>query len=125
MTPAERAVRRIREEMDARKITQRELAKRMQCSQSRITKLLNGDVDLRVNDAADLATAVGLALVEAIRDRGLEFYAELSPLEVRALNAYRNRRPDEQQAMLILLGIGAPATAAPQRKAGRPRNSAR
>lgn len=102
MTLAERAITRIREEMTERHITQRDLAKDLKCSQGRIAKLLHGGVKLRVNDVAILAAAVGITTVEALRDRGLEFYAELTPSEVYVLDKLR-RRPgliDHYRAIL-------------------------
>jgi len=104
MTLAERAVLRIREEMTERKISQRDLAERLRCSQGRVAKLLNGGVRLRLNDVGVLADAVGITVVEALRDRGLEFYAELTPSEVRILERLR-RRPTALQGALLMLGL--------------------
>jgi transcriptional regulator with XRE-family HTH domain len=109
MTVADRAVLRIREEMAERKVSQRELADRLECSQGRVAKLLNGGVQLRVNDMALLATAVGITPVEALRDRGLEFFAELTPSEVRILERLR-RRPNALQGALLMLGLDEPKT---------------
>lgn len=104
MTVAERAVLRIREEMTERKISQRALADRLKCSQGRVAKMLNGGVNLRLDDVGVLAEAVGITIVEAIRDRGLEFYAELTPSEVRILERLR-RRPNALQGALLMLGL--------------------
>jgi transcriptional regulator with XRE-family HTH domain len=104
MTLAERAVLRIREEMTERKISQRTLADRLGCSQGRVAKLLNGGVMLRLEDVGVLAAAVGITVVEALRDRGVEFYAELSPSEVRLLDRLR-RRPQALQGALLMLGL--------------------
>jgi transcriptional regulator with XRE-family HTH domain len=127
MTPAERAVLRIREEMAARNISQRDLADRLNCSQGRIAKMLNGNVELRLNDAEELAHAVGLTLVEVIRDRGLEFYAEMTPTEVRMLERLR-QRPSAMQGVLYILELRTDATplvVGSKKKAGRPQNSAK
>lgn len=127
MTPAERAVLRIREEMTARNISQRDLADRLNCSQGRIAKMLNGHVELRLNDAEELAQAVGLTLVEVIRDRGLEFYAEMTPTEVRMLERLR-QRPSAMQGVLYILELRTdtpPLVVGTKKKAGRPQNSAK
>lgn len=130
LTAAERAVRRIREEMDIREITQRDLSERMHCSQGRIAKMLNGRVELRLDDVAELARHVGLPLTEVLRDRGLEFYAEMTPTEVRLIERIR-QRPDLLQGVLILLEIGGvlrsptPHQKLQRRKRGRPLNSER
>jgi transcriptional regulator with XRE-family HTH domain len=104
MTLAERAVLRIREEMTERKISQRDLAGLLRCSQGRVAKMLNGGVRLRLNDVAVLAEAVGISVVEAVRDRGLEFHAELTPSELRLLERLR-RRPQALQGVLMVLGL--------------------
>jgi transcriptional regulator with XRE-family HTH domain len=104
MSLAERVLLRIREEMAERKISQRDLAHDLHCSQGRVAKILNGGVNLRVNDIAVLADAVGITPVEALRDRGLEFFAELTPSEVRILERLR-RRPHALQGALLMLGL--------------------
>lgn len=73
MTVSERAMMRIREEMAERKLSQRDLARLLRCSQGRVGKILAGSINLRLNDLALLADAVGITLVETVRDRGLEF----------------------------------------------------
>jgi len=112
MTLAERAVLRIREEMTERHVSQRDLAERLKCSQGRIAKILNGGVNLRLNDVAVLAQAVGISPVEAIRDRGVEFHAELTPSELRVLERLR-RRPAALQGVMLLLDV---SEAGPHRK---------
>ena len=113
MTLAERAVLRIRDEMAERGLSQRDLAKILKCSQGRVAKLLNGGVRLRVDDVATLAAAVGISAVEAIRDRGLEFCAELTPSELRVLDRFR-RRPNTLRGTMLLLDL--PTDPAPSRK---------
>lgn len=126
MTPAQRAVIRIREEMTERKISQRDLASLLKCSQGRVAKMLNGGVQLRVNDLATLAGAVGITLVEAIRDRGLEFFAEMTPTEVRILERMR-RRPHLLEGVTILLELKGVSKQEPRvpkrRRPGRPLHS--
>lgn len=129
MTVADRALLRIREEMTTRQLTQRDMAERLKCSQGRIAKLLNGHTELRLNDIAELAQSVGLSLVEVIRDRGLEFFAELTPTEVRILELLR-LNPHTLQGVMVLLrmtGDGQkPSVVVSKRgKVGRPRNSSR
>lgn len=114
MTAADRALLRIREEMTERRITQRDLADTLRCSQGRIAKIMTGGVNLRVNDLEALAHAVGLSLAEAARDRGLEFYAEMTPTEVRLLEALR-RHPDHLGAIMSLLQITGAIRETPNR----------
>ena len=125
MTPAERALLRIREEITERRLSQRDLAEVLHCSQGRVAKILNGGVNLRVNDLAALAEAAGITLVEACRDRGLEFYAELTPSEVRVLERLRRRPLEVLHAIGTLLGVEIdlqkPNTPARKRDAPRKR----
>lgn len=135
LTPAERSIARIRDEMAKRKLTQRDIAKRMGCSQGKVAKLMLGHLNLRVNDLAVLAEAVGLHVSEAIRDRGQEFFAEMSPFEVRILEEFRQWPPHVQISVLTLIGIiPAPrqtdprpsrAVVSTRKKTGRPLNSRR
>lgn len=126
MTASKRALLRVREEMTERKVTQRDLADTFKCSQGRIAKLLNGGVNLRVDDLDALAKAVGISLTEAVRDRGMEFSAEMTPSELRILERLR-RRPGLLQATMTLLDLAEPtkSTGSVQKhvKRGRPLNS--
>lgn len=132
MTAADRTRRRLKEELDARKISQRDLADLLSrrdtqvWTQSKIGKILNGRVELKIEDADLIARTAGITLTEAVRDRGLEFCAELTPSELRVLERIR-QRPDFLQGIMILLDI--PTSAVKQtpsisrRKRGRPLNS--
>lgn len=132
-TPADRGLLRIQEEMARHKLTQRDMAKRLGCSQGRIAKMMKGRVNLRVNDLAALADAVGLPFSEVVRDRGLEFYREMSPIEMRILEAFRLWEPRFQGALLTALGVLPPplemssarafTVVSTRRTAGRPRKS--
>lgn len=130
MTPAERAVLRIREEMAERRITQRDLSDKLRCSQGRVAKLMNGGLHLRFNDVATLAEAVGITMVEAVRDRGLEFFAELTPDEVRLLEGLR-QRPEVRDGVMQILGLRRlpitkrESTARKRKGPGRPLDSQR
>ena len=128
MTIAQRALARIRDEMAERRISQRDLADRLQCSQGRIAKMLNGHVNLRLMDLELLARAVGIAVTETVRDRGLEFYAEMTPTELRMLERLR-QRPQAMEAIRTLLQVEGPveqtAVTPKPGKVGRPRHSAR
>lgn len=126
MSASTRALLRIREEMTERHLSQRDLADVLHCSQGRIAKILNGGVNLRLDDLDALAKAVGIALTETVRDRGMEFYAEMTPTELRILERIR-RRPQAIQAMLVLLDIRPGVEPSPdtrkQKTRGRPLRS--
>lgn len=117
------ALQRVREEMTALNLSQRDLADRLHMNQSRIAKILCERVELRLNDLAALARAVNLPLTEVVRDRGLEFVTEMTPTELRIFERLR-KQPELLSAISLLVGIVLPA--APNKKTpkrGRPLNS--
>jgi len=127
MTVAERALKRIREEMTERHLSQRDLADQLQCSQSRVAKILGLGVKLRVDDLSALAQAVRLPLLETIRDRGLEFYAEMTPSELRIIERVR-QRPELLPAILTILDAQSEKRSPVSRsknRIGRPRDTLR
>lgn len=112
-----------------RNITQADIADSLGCSQGRVAKMLKGTTNLRVNDLEQLAARVGISLSEAVRDRGLEFYAEMTPTELRVLERMR-QRPGLLHGVMMILDIKgdvrhAPKPATPHRPVGRPKSSER
>jgi transcriptional regulator with XRE-family HTH domain len=117
---------RIREEMMRRGISQRDLSDQLQWSHGRLGKVLTGRTDLTVNDMADLCQMLGLSVVEAVRDRGLEFLATMTPTELRILERIR-QLPDAIDAIMVLLDVNRHTQpqgrrAAPVRPPRPPRN---
>lgn len=109
MTLSDRIRRRLSEEMTARHISQRGLADRLtlltrwKWNQPKVGKILNGSIELKADDLEVMAQAIGISLVEVVRDQGKEFFAELTPTEVRILNRLRQRGPEYINAVLTLL----------------------
>lgn len=95
MTLSDRVRARLREALDARHLSQRAIADRLAkftgetWSQPRVGKVLNGRVELKVEDVALLAGLAGLSIVELFREPGKEFVADLTPTELRILTAMR------------------------------------
>src|SRR3990167_6068475 len=118
---------RLKEELHARDISQRELADALSkqtdeyWTQSKVGKVLNGNVELKVDDADAIAKVAGIFLTEAVRDRGLEFYAEMTPLELRVLERIR-QRPTLLHGLLMILDMApTPRAVKPDRpKRGGP-----
>jgi transcriptional regulator with XRE-family HTH domain len=96
---------RLREEMEKQKVSQRDLASLVGWSQSRVAHLLTGRVEMSIDDLAEMAFALSLSVLEAVRDRGLEFCAEMTPTEMRALDALRAIGQSRRDAILTLLDI--------------------
>ena len=96
MKAAERIRLRLREELDARDISQRDLADALSrkgleiWTQSRVGKILTGRVALCVDDVEAFANALGLDLVEVVRDRGREFCADLTPSQMKLITIVRD-----------------------------------
>lgn len=130
-TTSDRVRARLREELRARDISQRELADTLSkqtgefWTQSKVAKVLGGHVELKVDDADAIAKVAGIFLTEAVRDRGLEFYAEMTPSELRVLERMR-QRPHLMHGIMILLEISQapPGTKTPPKpQRGRPLSS--
>lgn len=102
-TVAQRALVRIREEMFNEKKSQEELSDLVKWTPSRLSKVLNGVIELTVNDMAALCQALGIQPTEAVRDRGLEFCAEMTPTELRVLERFREKTQDVQDAYVTML----------------------
>ncbi len=102
---SERVRTRIREEMKRQKMSQRDIAGLLQWSQSRVAHILTGRVEIGVDDLAAFAFALGLSMPEVVRDRGMEFVAEMTPTELRLYERLRALGPDTQSAIMKLLNI--------------------
>lgn len=102
-TVADRVRARLKEEMVRQDLSQRDVAGLLKWPQSRVSKILNGRIGLDVNDVAALCFAMSLSPVEAIRDPGLEFMAELSPSELRLIHYLRRLPADVMDAALKLI----------------------
>lgn len=98
---------RVREEMERKKLSQREVADLLVWSQSRIAKILTGRVELTVDTLEALCFAVGLSLTEAVRDHGMEFCAEMTPTELRILERIRQLPKPVLDAVMTLLQVQA------------------
>lgn len=110
MTLQERVRLVIREKMRERRLSQREVSDLLGgaangWSQSRVAKLLAGTRELDVDAMESLCFAVGVSVTEAVRDRGLEFCAEMTPTELRVLERVRALPPAVLQALMTMLDI--------------------
>lgn len=74
-------------------------------TQSRISKLLNGHAQLGLEELEALCFAVGLSVVEAVRDQGMEFLAEMTPTELRTLQRIKLLDEETRDAFLRILDV--------------------
>lgn len=97
---------RIKEEMQRQHLSQRDVAGILGgWSQSRVAKILTGRVKMTVEDLGSLCFAVGISPAEAVRDRGLEFCAEMTPTELRILERLRELPTPVYEAVKTLIQI--------------------
>ena len=109
---------RLRDEMTRLKLSKRDVAGLLGWSQSKVAHILTGHVVLSVDDLADFCFALGLRVTEAVRDRGLQFCAEMTPSEFRTLEKIRQLPPNVLDSVMTLLDVKK-KTNAPERHAGR------
>jgi len=102
---SERVLARIRDEMREQGISQPDLAAMLKCSQSRISKILTAAAKLKVDTLSDLCLVLSLPVTEVVRDRGMEFVAEMTPTELRVFQQYRKLTPDMQETFAKLLSV--------------------
>lgn len=120
-TAAERARARLLAEFERSELTQKDLATFAGWKQPKISKVMNGHTELTVNDLAALCSALGMSLVEAVRDHGLEFCAEMTSTQLRLHERIKQLPQHEIDAVITLLDMKRqtkpePRRAAPPRK---------
>lgn len=107
---------RLRDEMTQKHLSQQEVADLIGWTQSKVAQKLTGRTPITLDELAALCFAVGLPITEAVRDRGLEFCAEMLPHELRLLEHYRQQPQDIRDALLKILKV-AKVVHAPDRYA--------
>lgn len=109
MNPADPIRLRLRDTLHARKISQQKLCELLTERTGetwhiqRMSKLMNGRLNLRVEDLVLICKAAGISLVEIVREPGREFVSDVTPSELRLLEAIRDH-PQLVPAILQLLG---------------------
>lgn len=114
---SERVRLRLRDEMSRKNLSQRDLAGMLNTNQSRISKLLSGQIALDVDALEELCVVLGIAPTEAVRDHGLEFCAEMTPTELRLFQEMR-KEPHRFEGVLAIFEVRT-KTNKPDRHAGR------
>lgn len=104
---ADRARQRIRDEMAKRHLSQQDVADLIKWTQSRVAQKITGRTPITLDELEALAFAVALAPVEIIRDRGMEFFAEMAPYELRVLEKLRELPKHVREAYLEVLSVKA------------------
>lgn len=100
---AQRTRKRVREELDRKKVVQSDIAGQLGWSQAKVAQKLNGRTPWTLEELEALCFIAGISPVEALRDRGMEFCAELTPSELRFLEVYRALSQLDRDAIAQLL----------------------
>jgi len=108
---------RIREEMDRKHLALRELAQLIEMPVSTLGHILSGYSEMRVPDLFLICWGVGISPVEAVRDRGTEFAAELQPSHLRIIERLK-QLPHLVDPVMLMLNV-AHHTAPQGRRAAR------
>ena len=119
LTFVERVRALVRDELAHRHISQRVAAERLAqytgepWSQSKVHKILTGQVEFSLADLAAFARILDLSIPQITREPGREFVGDLTPSEFKALEALREMSPRRLAAILEIIGEPEP------RKPGR------
>lgn len=80
---------RLREEKERRRVSERDIAGQIAWSQSKVASKLIGRTAITLDELEQLCFALDLPLAEAVRNRGLEWCAEMTPTELARLHLWR------------------------------------
>lgn len=108
-TMNERVRERIREEADKRGLTYRDIAGFLHWSVSKVGKKMTGENEISLDEFESLCFAVSLSPTEAVRDRGLEFCADMTPTELRFLEHLRKLPKPAHDGLLHFLQLSPKA----------------
>ncbi len=110
--------------MAVKEMSQRDVAGILTWSQSRVAHLLTGRVEMSIDDLAEFAQALSISPTEIVRDRGMEFVAEMTPSEMRFLERLRQLTQVQRDGLMVLLHITT-TTQAQERRAAPVRKNPR
>lgn len=98
----DRVIERLKDEKAAKDFSERDLAGMLQWSQSKVAQKLSGRTPITLEELEALCVTLGLAPTEAVRDRGVEFCAELTPLELRMIERLRRLPAHQKEALMTI-----------------------
>lgn len=101
----DRVRERLKSEKARRKLSEREIGSMLQWSQSKVAQKFNGRTPITLDEFEGLCFVLSIAPTEAVRDRGLEFCAELTPTELRVLERLRQLPPTIFEAVLTIIDV--------------------
>ena len=102
--PAERVQARLRRWLDTTGLSQREFAADLQRSQVWLQKVLAGKIRVTLKDLDRVARAMRTTASELVRTEEERYQLELTPTELRLLEALR-RRPEAYESLFDLMHL--------------------
>jgi transcriptional regulator with XRE-family HTH domain len=108
---------RLKDEKVARKLSERDMAGIMGWSQSKVAQKFSGRTPITLDELEALCFALSILPSEAVRDRGLEFSAEMTPSELRLLEHFRHESDAMREAVATILRVRLKSGAVPDRHA--------
>jgi transcriptional regulator with XRE-family HTH domain len=113
----DRVRQRLKDEKIARKLSERDIAGLIQWTQSKVAQKFSGRTPITLDELDALCFALSILPSEAVRDRGLEFSAEMTPTELRVLENFRHETDAMRDAVATILKVRLKQHA-PERHAG-------
>jgi hypothetical protein len=107
MTLNERARERLGEEKDKKHVTIADLAAWCRWTGSKVHQKLLGRSAMTLDEFDTLCHALDIRPTEVLRDRGLEFCAEMTPTEMRELEQLRRLPRHAREMIQMYLRIEA------------------
>lgn len=114
MTLNERTRQRLRDEKARLALSERDLAGFTKWTQSRVAQKLSGRTPITLDELETLCFALGIQPTEAVRDRGLEFVAEMTPTELRLLELIRRLPKAAYDGLLHFMQVNPKLDAEPR-----------
>lgn len=105
MTLNDRIRERLKEEKARRHLSERDIGQLINWSQSKVAQKFSGRTPITCDELEALCFALSIAPTEAVRDHGVEFCAEMTPMELRYLERLRQLPPETRNALMGLLGL--------------------
>lgn len=87
------------------KLSEADIAEFCGWHKSKVAHKLAGRTDITLEELELLCGAMKLPISEAVRDRGLEFYAEVTPTELRLIETWRMMPEPIRGSFLLLMNV--------------------
>lgn len=114
MSLNERTRQRLRDAKGTEKLSVRDIAGIVKWPPSRVAQKFSGRTPITLDELETLCFALGIQPTEAVRDRGLEFVAEMTPTELRLLELIRRLPKPAYDGLLHFMQVNPKLDAEPR-----------